>query len=57
VIFYGPHMVAALLVVIAIITWRRNLGPTPVVWALIGSAILLVFVGLIFPIGIWLGDI
>lgn len=57
VIFYGPILVAVLLAVIAMIVWHRNLGSTPLVWVLIGCAILLGCLALLFPIAIWYGDI
>jgi hypothetical protein len=37
-VFVGPPIVSALLVVSAIPIWHHNLGATPLVWIMIGSA-------------------
>jgi hypothetical protein len=55
-IFYGPYLVAGILAILALIGWHRNLGPTPSVWVLLGCAAALFGLGLLLPIGIWLGD-
>jgi hypothetical protein len=55
-IFYGPFAIAGILTILALVVWHRNLGPTPSVWVLLASAALLVGLGLVLPIGIWVGD-
>jgi len=54
IIFYGPPLIAVLLAALAIIVWRRNLGPTPLVWVLFGIAalILLLLGGFILALGL-----
>jgi hypothetical protein len=56
VVFAAPVLMAAVLAVIAGVVWHRNLGPTPLFWALIGCTILLVSFPFYLAIGIWLGD-
>jgi len=56
VIFFGPYVVAGLVLLVALVIWHRNLGPTPSVWVLLSCAAVLIAFGLYLPIGIWLGD-
>jgi len=56
-IVYGPFVVAAIFAILAMINWRRNLGATPLFWALVTGAILCVCVGVFIPIALTLGGV
>ena len=56
-IAFGPFVVAAILAILAIVNWHRNLGSTPLFWAFVTGAILCIGIGVLIPAMLTLGDV
>ncbi len=57
VLAYGPYIAAAVLALLAVIVWHRNLGPTPLTWLLFAGAVVLVAFEMYLRWALWHGDV